>query len=718
VLLDIAKAYDTVDRAFMLSAMRAHGADDGMLAWTRLLLSDTRAVAQVHGHVSAPAAWCAGVRQGCPLSPLLYLFVAEALCCWLRASPALGVEVAGRRFVSGQYADDTRVMLRVLDEQHLRGLLEHLAAFAAASGQAVNAAKSAAVPLGPWAAEGQQHIAGVPVQQAAKALGVQLTATQLVPLPRSRRAGLRCTVRSLQPSPAGLTPAWASRITRVRARCAMVAASPLSAMGRGVAVGAYALSMVLFHAEHEGLPCEAAKQLQRAVTRAVDRPKRIPGVPSRLLCGAPAVGGFGAVDAAVHTAARHAKRAAALLRGLLEPPILPLPPLPDAAELPGGVEEAPPDPPLAHRPARPPDAGLAHLAGVVLRRVCPSLHPAQTLLLAAYSTEDDARRGRLTDLEAQHLLVPDGPLRNACVALQRLGHLVATAPLGDDVRSWLSTPGVPGDEVWRGVEGLVWAVGGGGVGPAGEFSVRDISQLLMEPTARERERVQRAYAAQAFASAPQPLPAEERAQRTDSFIRSLAVIWRLPWGNTYKEPLWRLSCNGVQGAGGHGIVHRRQPCVCGYSVPARCQDSTLHRQHAFWDCPVAVAVRQQVQRGLGPDHRLQQWHLWLCQKPRRAHVCPVVWRVVAVAALHAMDRGRAVMWHHHHNSGDMTAAEVQQAAGERAAAEFWLALQVFAQGAQPDSQRGWGAVQHDHPFLCVRVEVPGPPRIAVQLPPA
>lgn len=489
-------------------------------------------------------------------------------------------------------------------------------------------------------------------------------------------------------------------------------------MGCGVAVGVYAISMVLFHAEHEGLPREVARQLQSVVTRTVDRPKRVPGVPGQLLCGAPAVGGFGAVDVAVHTAARHAKRASELLRGLMAHLRPPLPPLPDALELPGGVEPVPLDPLPARPPAHPPDAGLAHLADVLLRRVCPSLHPAQTLLMAAYATEEDVERGRLTGLDAQRLLVPEGPLRNACVALQRLGRLTATSPLDGDVRRWLCTPDLSGDEVWRVVEGLVWEVGGGRVGPAREISVRDITQLLMEPTARERDRVQRAYAAQAFASAPQPLSAEERVQRTDSFIRSLAVIWRLHWGNIYKEPLWRLSSNGVQGAGGHGIVHRRTPCVCGYSVPAGCQDSTLHRQHAYWDCPVAVAVREQLQRGLGRDCQLQQWHVWLCQKPRRAPLRPVVWRVVAVAALHAMDRGRAVMWHQYHNSRQTPAAAVLQAARERAAAEFWLALQVFAQEAQPDSQQGWGAVQADHPFLCVRVAIPSLPRIAVQLPPA
>ena len=718
VLLDIAKAYDTVDRGFLLAAMRAHGAGDDMVAWVELLLSDTQALAHVCGHASAPVRWLAGVRQGCPLSPLLYLFVAEALSCWLRWADGLGVEVAGRRYVSGHYADDTRVMLRTLNERSMADLLAHLAVFSAASGQHINASKSEAVPLGPWAAEGPGQLAGVPVRLAAKALGVQLAAVPLEPLVPVLRTGLRRRVREApRPVPASVPQSWVPRIDKVRARCAMIAASPLSAMGCGMAVGAYALSMVLFHAQHEGLPQMAAEELQRVVSRAVDRPKRMPGVRGPLLCGSPALGGFGAVDVAAHTAARHAKRASCLLRGLCVapvPPPPPLPPLPLAGDLPGGVEEGGPDPAAGPAPPAPPPltlhADIAHAAGDVLRRVCPALHPAQVLLLSCYATAVDAAQGRLTGVQDQVLLLPAGPLRNVCIALQRLGPLVDNVPGG--VRAWLSRPGMANAEVCGVVGALVWP--GGRMGPCGEFSVREATALLMAPAMRQREAAHRAFAAQAFATAPVQLPQPQREQRAVSFTRALAIVWRLPWPNAYKEPLWRLAVNGVPGAGGHDIVHRA-PCVCGFTAPRGHGDSSIHRQHAFWDCPVAAAVRGQLQRGLGQRCQLQQWQVWLLQKPGGAAVRPVVWRIVAAAALYAMDRGRASMWHAFRRGGQPAAAA--QAAGcQRAAAEFWMALESFARDVMPDSARGWDAVGPDHPFLCVRVCVPGAAKLAVRLP--
>lgn len=91
--LDLAKAYATVDCPFLLAIM---GADAGLRAWTTLL-SGTWAMAVVNGFPSDPTLFTAGVRQGCTLSPLLFLCVAEALRAWLtyRGINVPGIGVPG-----------------------------------------------------------------------------------------------------------------------------------------------------------------------------------------------------------------------------------------------------------------------------------------------------------------------------------------------------------------------------------------------------------------------------------------------------------------------------------------------------------------------------------------------------------------------------------------------------------------------------------------------
>jgi hypothetical protein len=82
---DFRKAYDTVDRDFLLAVLRQLGLGDGFIRWVQLLLMQTQAAAAVGGSLSRPALFSAGVRQGCPLAPLLYLCLAQALLRLLRA---------------------------------------------------------------------------------------------------------------------------------------------------------------------------------------------------------------------------------------------------------------------------------------------------------------------------------------------------------------------------------------------------------------------------------------------------------------------------------------------------------------------------------------------------------------------------------------------------------------------------------------------------------
>jgi hypothetical protein len=115
VFCDFRKAYDTVDREFLLRAMHQLGVGEGFIAMVRLLLTDTKARAMVNGHISTPATFLAGVRQGCPLAPLLYLFIAQALLRLLKAR-GLGIPLAGRTLAALQYADDTEAMLPSLEQ--------------------------------------------------------------------------------------------------------------------------------------------------------------------------------------------------------------------------------------------------------------------------------------------------------------------------------------------------------------------------------------------------------------------------------------------------------------------------------------------------------------------------------------------------------------------------------------------------------------------------
>ena len=72
VLCDFRKAYDTVDRSFLIQALCLLGAGPCFLRMLVRLLTGRRSRAHANGYLSQPVSFAAGVPQGCPLSPALY----------------------------------------------------------------------------------------------------------------------------------------------------------------------------------------------------------------------------------------------------------------------------------------------------------------------------------------------------------------------------------------------------------------------------------------------------------------------------------------------------------------------------------------------------------------------------------------------------------------------------------------------------------------------
>ncbi|KAG1675694.1 hypothetical protein FOA52_002403 [Chlamydomonas sp. UWO 241] len=250
-LLDFRKAYDTIDRGFLIAVMEAVGVGDGVLAWTRTILTHTNASAEVNGFISAPRKYAAGVRQGCPAAPALFLFLGHALACFLRTCPAVGVEVVpGCRVTCPQSADDCMPLLRSCAPADVAALVETMAVFGRATGLVLNLGKCGILPLGS-AGEGLlagAEVAGLRVLDAGVSLGVPVS------------AGL--------PPPEGVTGVCRERLAAAYTKLARF---PMSAFGRGHAAATYGVSRILFRAVHCGMTPEAERVLSRWTATLVDR---------------------------------------------------------------------------------------------------------------------------------------------------------------------------------------------------------------------------------------------------------------------------------------------------------------------------------------------------------------------------------------------------------------------------------------------------------------
>uniref|UniRef100_A0A2N9I4J4 Reverse transcriptase domain-containing protein n=1 Tax=Fagus sylvatica TaxID=28930 RepID=A0A2N9I4J4_FAGSY len=154
--LDIEKAYDHVNWDCLLYIMDRMGFGSRWRSWIRTCISTVRFSIMVNGSPSGFFGSSRGIRQGDPLSPLLFLLVMEVLSRMLCRTEEAGLirgfqagnSVQGGLSVSHLlFADDTIVFCDADPEQllHLRMVLS---CFEAVTGLGVNMGKSELVPVG------------------------------------------------------------------------------------------------------------------------------------------------------------------------------------------------------------------------------------------------------------------------------------------------------------------------------------------------------------------------------------------------------------------------------------------------------------------------------------------------------------------------------------------------------------------------------------------
>ena len=156
VTLDQEKAFDRVDHEFLMRTLAKFGFGPSFCRWVGLFYNDVFSRVICNGDLSAPVFLGRGVRQGCPLSPLLYVLVSEALSTQIRKCNQIeGFRLPGAgglQFKLSQYADDATNFVK--SERSLCHLLRIVAIYEKGSGAKLNTTKSEAMWLGRWRANG------------------------------------------------------------------------------------------------------------------------------------------------------------------------------------------------------------------------------------------------------------------------------------------------------------------------------------------------------------------------------------------------------------------------------------------------------------------------------------------------------------------------------------------------------------------------------------
>ena len=148
LVLDFEKAFDTIEWPFIRKTLRYFGFGDGVINWMNIFYGNVESCVLKNGWASNFFEIQRGVRQGCPLSPYLFVLTVEVLAKAIRENKNIkGILVNQNEIKISQYADD---MTLILDgsKSSLEASLKILDKFGAVSGLRLNDKKTEALWIG------------------------------------------------------------------------------------------------------------------------------------------------------------------------------------------------------------------------------------------------------------------------------------------------------------------------------------------------------------------------------------------------------------------------------------------------------------------------------------------------------------------------------------------------------------------------------------------
>ena len=146
---DWEKAFDRLSHNFILKTLEKFGFGNKFLTWIKILLYDIRSFVKVNGYETSEFQVQRGVRQGCPLSPLLFVIVSEVLALEIRKNRNIrGYLHNNTEFKILQYADD--LMTCVRDISSIGEILKVFGRYERSTNAKLNKSKTEALWVGKW----------------------------------------------------------------------------------------------------------------------------------------------------------------------------------------------------------------------------------------------------------------------------------------------------------------------------------------------------------------------------------------------------------------------------------------------------------------------------------------------------------------------------------------------------------------------------------------
>ena len=148
ISLDQEKAFDRVSHEYLHKTTHAYNLGTYLETWIQTLYKQPESQILVNHTLSETFQLTRSIRQGCSLSPLLYILTLEPLLEHIRQTHK-GIRIPGKRTATQlAYADDTTFFTETHDD--IEHIINTFNRFGQGSGSKLNTAKSVAFGLGHW----------------------------------------------------------------------------------------------------------------------------------------------------------------------------------------------------------------------------------------------------------------------------------------------------------------------------------------------------------------------------------------------------------------------------------------------------------------------------------------------------------------------------------------------------------------------------------------
>ena len=267
--MDYSCAFDSVEHVFLFRALRVFNFGDSLINWVRLLYDRPELTILNNGFTSRWFQPTRAVRQGCPVSGMLFVLAVELFACKLRSRRDIqGVSLYEKEIKISQYADDTVAFVR--DTGSAGKVLDLVREFGAISGLRLNMTKCDFVWIGRDRTR-KDNICGIAPRTKFKSLGI-LFSTEEAYVPENVEAKIRSMRNAMN--------MWKGR--------------DLSIKGRITLMKSLMASQFTYLASAMVIPLESLKRIDKEL-RTFLWNGRTPKVKRTIICQSIDNGGLGAV---------------------------------------------------------------------------------------------------------------------------------------------------------------------------------------------------------------------------------------------------------------------------------------------------------------------------------------------------------------------------------------------------------------------------------------